>query len=105
MPARSLSFVIPVKDDAARLRVCLTKIRERTPANVAVDVVVADNGSADGSASVAAELGARVLSLPHVRVGELRNRAASETRGEILAFVDADNEIGTGWIATAVDAF
>jgi hypothetical protein len=104
MPARSISFVIPVKDDGARLRVCVSRICERVPAGVDVEIVVADNGSTDDSPAVARELGATVLSLPGIRVGELRNRAAAATRGEILAFVDADNEIAQGWIAAAIDA-
>jgi hypothetical protein len=45
-----------------------------------------------------------VLPLPGLRVGDLRNRAAASSRGEILAFVDADNEIISGWMSAAVDA-
>jgi hypothetical protein len=53
---------------------------------------------------VARAAGARVLALPGLRVGELRNRAAAAARGQILAFVDADNEIVHDWIPAAIDA-
>jgi glycosyltransferase involved in cell wall biosynthesis len=66
-------------------------------------VIVVDNGSTDGSADVAREAGARVLSAPGVRVGELRNRGAAAARGEILAFIDADHVIERGWIRGAVN--
>jgi Glycosyl transferase family 2 len=106
MPAEApaLSFIIPVRDDAARLDECLRRIAEHVPAGGAVEIVVADNGSRDGSAAVARRFGATVVELPGFRVGELRNRAAAAACGRILAFVDADNEIGADWIPAALDA-
>ena len=104
IPAPSVSFVIPVRNDAARLRVCLEAIRGGIPPNVDVEIVVADNGSTDDSARVAREAGATVLTLPNLRVGDLRNHAAGVSKGDILAFVDADNRIVPGWIAAALDA-
>ena len=88
MPERSrsrISLVIPVLNDAARLERCLTSIRlQRYPADL-VEVVVADNGSADDSASVARRAGATVLDLPGLRVAQVRNRAAQATQGDVIA--------------------
>jgi hypothetical protein len=67
--------------------------------------VVADNGSIDDSPAVARSAGALVLELPDVRLGEMRNRAAAAASGDILAFVDADHEIGPDWIRCAEEAF
>ena len=99
-----ISFIIPVRDDAARLRACLTSIAAGTPSGTPVEVVVADNGSTDDSVRTALSAGAQVLVLPQARLGELRNRAAAASNGSILAFVDADHEIAPGWIAAAVEA-
>ncbi len=55
-----LSFVIPVKNDADRLRHCLATIAANRHPSVAVEVIVADNGSSDRSAQVAIEAGATV---------------------------------------------
>jgi len=104
-PTPTVSFVIPVRDDAVRLQRCLETIADNLFPRERVEVVVADNGSTDGSERVAAEAGATVLSLPGLRVGALRNRAARAARGDILAFVDADHEIDRRWIASAADAF
>jgi hypothetical protein len=101
---RSLSFVIPVRDDAARLAQSLRAIRLVVPPGADVEIIVADNGSTDDSADVARAAGAHVLSVPELRIGDVRNRAAEVARGDIVAFVDADNEIGPEWVATAVDA-
>jgi len=102
-PNLRLSFIVPVRNDAARLRRCLQSIRNAALDGPGVEIVVADNGSTDGSADVGLSFGARVLSLPGEKVSALRNKGAAAARGDILGFVDADNEIGTGWIAAALE--
>jgi cellulose synthase/poly-beta-1,6-N-acetylglucosamine synthase-like glycosyltransferase len=97
-----LSFVIPVRDDATSLERCLASVRANLQ-EVTSEVVVADNGSTDRSAVVAAEAGARVLSLPGRRVSEARNAAAAAATGDLLAFVDADHELAPGWGRALVD--
>ena len=56
-----------------------------------LEVIVVDDGSRDGSAELARELGARVLRGEH-RAGPAaaRNRGAEAARGDVLFFVDAD---------------
>ncbi len=100
-PAR-LSFVVPVRSDAVRLHRCLESIRHNAPA-VPIEMIVADNGSADESAGVAAQAGATVLELPGLRVAEVRNRAAERATAPLVAFVDADHTLHPGWIAAALD--
>ena len=99
--AAKISFVIPVYNDAQRLRACLETIARASGG--AAEVIVVDNGSDDGSDRVAEDAGATVLSLPSATVGELRNRGAELATGEILAFVDADNEIASEWVPAAID--
>jgi glycosyltransferase involved in cell wall biosynthesis len=103
-PRRRVSFVIPVKNDAGRLRRCLQSIAANSYPRDAVEIIVADNGSVDGSPDVAASSGATVLRLPGYRVSEVRNRAAAAASGDIFAFVDADHEISPLWIDAAADA-
>src|SRR5712691_9636494 len=99
-----VSFVIPVRNDAARLRRCLESIaRNDYPAD-RVEVIVVDNGSRDRSPDVARQGGARVLLIPDAAVAKLRNRGAAAARAGILAFVDADHEIDPHWIRHAVAA-
>jgi GT2 family glycosyltransferase len=105
-PATPLvSFVIPVRNDAQRLSRCLKSIKaSRYPAH-RIEIIVVDNGSRDGSDAVARNLGARVISLPGLRVSELRNKGAQVASGAIIAFVDADHEINQAWVRSAVDTF
>ena len=99
----SVSCIVPVRDDAARLRLCLASITRSEHPSQEVEVVVVDNGSVDDSVQVAQAAGARVLPCPGLRVSELRNRGAAAARGEVLAFIDADHEIDPGWIVHAME--
>jgi GT2 family glycosyltransferase len=101
----SMTFIIPVRNDAARLRRCLESIRRNEMSVGAIDVVVVDNGSTDESPEVARAARARVLVVPGVRVAELRNRGASLSGNDVLAFVDADHEISADWVQVAVQSF
>jgi GT2 family glycosyltransferase len=98
-----VSFVIPVRNDARRLQRCLESIRNAEYPADRIELIVADNGSTDESAAIAVSLGARVLSLPDRRVAEIRNLAAQASCGEVIAFVDADHEIVSGWVPSAIE--
>jgi glycosyltransferase involved in cell wall biosynthesis len=102
MTAR-VSFIVPVRNDATRLEVCLRSIRanERTPGDI--EIVVVDNGSSDDSAEVARRLGAQVIVVENSSVSELRNSGAHRASADVLAFVDADHQIGADWVAVVLD--
>lgn len=102
-PSPRISFVVPVRNDAARLRRCLASIRRLRYAPDRLEILVADNGSTDASPSVAREAGATVLAMPGICVAEMRNRAATAAQGDVLAFIDADHEIDDIWAASAVE--
>ncbi|MDP3718910.1 MAG: glycosyltransferase [Acidobacteriota bacterium] len=97
-----VSFVIPVRNDAERLRRCLTSIVSNDYPRALIEIVVIDNESEDGSGRAAREYGAIVLRSPGTCVAELRNRGARAALGSIIAFVDADHEIDQQWITAAV---
>jgi hypothetical protein len=99
----TLTFVIPVRDDAARLARCLRSIAaNRVPG---VDVVVVDNGSTDESVRVAMTAGANVIEEADLTISGLRNAGARAARGRLLAFVDADHEIAPAWVQAARSVF
>jgi cellulose synthase/poly-beta-1,6-N-acetylglucosamine synthase-like glycosyltransferase len=102
--APPLTFVVPVRDDARRLRQCLASIAANSHSQE-FDVIVADNGSRDDSAAVARHAGATVLELPDVNVAAMRNAAARQATGGLLAFVDADHLIDPGWVDAALRIF
>ena len=95
-----VSFIVPVKNDAQRLKRCLASIAATAGDR---EIIVVDNGSTDESPAVGRQAGARVLSLPGKCVSALRNDAAAIARGDCLAFVDADHELAGSWMAGAID--
>ncbi len=99
-----VSFIIPVRNDAQRLRACLRSINANRYPAASLELIVADNGSTDDSVAVARTEGATVLVVPGVGLSELRNRAVAIARGQVLAFVDADHEIAPDWVPSAVSA-
>ncbi|MFN7978439.1 MAG: glycosyltransferase [Vicinamibacterales bacterium] len=98
-----VAFVIPVRNDAVRLANCLRTLAVGAGA-IPHDVVVLDHGSTDGSAEVAEAAGARVIRHQGGNVAGLRNLGASSSSADLIAFVDADNEIVPGWLDAAIAA-
>ena len=92
-----------MRNDAARLQRCLASIAGNSYPATSIEVVVVDNGSTDNSPDTARTFGATVVSVPQGTVAALRNRGVRESKGAIVAFVDADHEIDRHWVAAAVD--
>ena len=106
---RLVSVVIPVRN-AARLLPDQLNALAAQDYDGPWEVVVADNGSSDGSASVARRLARRLPSLRVVDasgrrgVGPARNAGAAAAGGDLLAFCDADNVADPGWLGEIVRA-
>ena len=85
----TVSVIIPVYNDAGNLAVCLAGLRASQAA--ALECIVVDDGSTDGSGQVASEYGAKVLtSGGRLGPASARNTGARAATGDILLFVDAD---------------
>ncbi len=87
---RSLSIILPAKNEAAGLAEVLPRLRALYPQ---AELIVVDDGSTDQTAAVAAAHGARVIHHPY----SMGNGAAVKTgaragKGEVLVFLDADGQ-------------
>src|SRR4249920_2701105 len=103
----SISVIIPVYNGAAFLRLCLQAV-------VATDYrpyecIVVDDGSTDGSRTIAAEfpMPVRIVDISDGPRGPAyaRNRGAELARGEILFFVDADVVLAPGALRRVAHVF
>ena len=99
--AVTISVIVPVRNDAARLKRCLDSIVANQYPRSAIDLLVVDNASTDGSADTARACADRVLTLSGTSVAALRNAGVRQSRGDIVAFIDADHEITADWMAAA----
>lgn len=87
-----VSVVIPAYNASATLAETLASLSTQTFDDF--DAIVVDDGSSDHTASLAAGTGdARisVLSIPNGGVSRARNHGISQTRGALIAFLDADD--------------
>ncbi len=100
----ALSVVIPCYNAEATLGEQLDALLKEEW-NEPWEILVSDNGSADRTRDIAREYVSENSGVRYVdasgRKGpsHARNRGAAEARGTLIAFVDADDVIATGWVA------
>lgn len=97
-----LGIVIPTLNAARQIGSCHAALRAAA-GRIALDVVVADGGSIDGTAAVASDLSARVIRAPRGRGPQLA-AGAQAAEGDWLLFMHADTVLARGW-AQAVERF
>jgi glycosyltransferase involved in cell wall biosynthesis len=86
-----VSVVIPCLNEAASIEKCVALAREVLDRNdIAGEVVVADNGSSDGSADIAAKAGARVVHESRRGYGSAYLAGFRAARGKYIVMADAD---------------
>ncbi|MEZ6196907.1 MAG: glycosyltransferase [Planctomycetota bacterium] len=100
-----LSFVIPAHDEEGELPATLAALRAAVDA-VALEheIVVVDDACTDGTARVAREAGARVVTIDRRQISAARNAGAAAARGERLCFVDADTRIDAALLRAVIEA-
>ncbi|MEU8198069.1 glycosyltransferase family 2 protein [Microbispora amethystogenes] len=103
---RAISVVIPARNEEHRLGPCLRAVLA-DPA--VIEVIVVDDESSDGTARLAAALGARVVPgrpLPDGWVGKqwALHQGLREARGEIVMTLDADTRPRPGLCAALAAA-
>src|SRR5437773_12002153 len=102
------SVVIPTRNRRATLTALLERVAPQAAA-AGAEVVVADNGSTDGTREVLARLAAegrlRVVLEPVPGATRARNAGARAARGEVIAFVDDDALPADGWLAALLAPF
>ena len=83
---------MPCLNEARTLPVCIEKARGFLRAHGIVgEVVVADNGSTDGSPEIAERLGARVVHVPKRGYGSALDAGIRAARGRFVVMGDADD--------------
>ena len=90
--AVELSIVMPCLNEAETLGACIEKARRSLQAlGVAGEVIVADNGSTDGSPEIAARLGARVVQVAAKGYGSALMGGIAAARGKYIIMGDSDD--------------
>ncbi|MGH9397747.1 MAG: glycosyltransferase family 2 protein [Terriglobia bacterium] len=87
-----VSIVIPCLNEVKSVGYCIDKgLAAMQAAGIRGEVVVADNGSTDGSVEAAGRHGARVVHVPVKGYGSALRKGIEEARGEFIVMGDADD--------------
>jgi glycosyltransferase involved in cell wall biosynthesis len=100
-----ISVIVPAYNGTATLPRVLRAISESE--GVTWECVVVDDGSTDGTASLAESWGARVIRAGDVPSGpaRARNLGAAMAQAELICFIDADVVVGPTTLANFVGIF
>lgn len=86
------SIVMPCLNEAETLASCITKAQSSLKnLNIAGEIIVADNGSTDGSQAIAARMGARVVPVAAKGYGSALMGGIAAARGRYIIMGDADD--------------
>ena len=94
---RVVDVVLPCLDEAGALPWVLSRL----PAGYRA--VVADNGSTDGSAQIAADLGATVVSVPQRGFGAAAHAGLDASTADVVCFCDADGSMDPAELPRVAD--
>jgi glycosyltransferase involved in cell wall biosynthesis len=102
-----LSIVIPAHNEEACIGSCLKAVlKEVARSGLSAEVLVVNNASTDSTAQVASMFrGVRVVNEPCKGLSRARNRGYLESRGELIANVDADCLMPAGYLTLAARRF
>jgi glycosyltransferase involved in cell wall biosynthesis len=104
------SIVVCTRNRAGRLPECLGALADQVGAGDH-EVVVVDNGSADGTDGLVRAWAAadperrRRLREPVAGLSRARNRGVAAARGEVVLFIDDDALAPRGWVAAHLAAY
>jgi glycosyltransferase involved in cell wall biosynthesis len=98
-----ISVIISAKNEAERVEACFDSLGEQRT-RFAFEVILVDNGSTDGTYSLAKKLALRhknffVFREKRPGSASARNLGAAKARGEVLLFTDADCRFSSTWVA------
>lgn len=105
--APSVSVVIPVYNNAERLREVLQAVLQQDYPSDCYEVIVVDNGSTDGSHTVAQSFEQVRLLFETEHLGSpysARNRGVEAAEGEIIALLDSTCRPVVHWLSEGVQA-
>lgn len=98
------SIVIPAYNAEDTIHACLSSVMAAiSPAH---EVIVVDDGSTDGTASIVRSFPCRVISQPmNQGPGAARNRGILSAQAPYVLFTDADCIVQKDWVDTALEEF
>ena len=87
-----LTILMPCLNEAETLEICIKKAKKSLEENhIKGEVLIADNGSNDGSQEIARKNGARVVDVPVKGYGSALIEGTKQAKGKYIIMGDADD--------------
>jgi glycosyltransferase involved in cell wall biosynthesis len=100
-----LTILMPCLNEAETIAICVAKARNFLQSSkISGEVLIADNGSTDGSQQIASAGGARVVSVADRGYGAALQGGIAAARGRYIVMGDADNSYDFESLQPFVDA-
>ncbi len=94
-----ISYIIPAFNESKNIRQTICSIQEfGNIANLKFEIIVIDNGSTDNTVEILKELKITFHIKKQGTVASLRNLGASQAKGDIYIFLDADVLLTKKWL-------
>lgn len=101
---RDLSIIMPCLNEAETLGKCISKAKQSIEAlKLDGEIIVADNGSTDGSIEIAENLGARVVHVKEKGYGNALRGGIDAATGKWIVMADADDSYDLSHITPFVE--
>ena len=102
-----ITVIVPVYNAASYLEACIESLLDQSFKDF--EVILINDGSSDDSPSICeryrdADERIRVINKPNGGVSSARNQGLKAVRGEWVAFVDADDTVGTEYLKSLYDS-
>lgn len=98
MSLPKISIIVPAYNEARYIGRCLASLQNqdyRRP----YEIIVADNNSTDKTGAIAKHFKVKVVKVIKPGPGPARNAGVETSRGQILAFIDADSIAPVNWLS------
>ena len=84
----ALSVIIPCRDEQRNIAACIESVRD-----LATEIIVADNGSTDGTLAIAGRLGCRIIEREFISYSNFKNWAIPQSSHDWVLILDADERM------------
>lgn len=100
-----ISIVIPVKNEEALIGKCLKSLEQLNYPKTQLEIIISDGLSTDNTVEIVKDYGAKVVRNEAQTVAPGRNIGFQYSKGDFIAFSDADCVMDKNWLDNALKYF
>lgn len=99
-----ISIIIPAKNESQYIERCLDSLSKAIKNHKKnIEFILVDNDSTDDTSNIAKFYGCQILKIREKTIGGLRNIGVQHSKGNIIAFLDADCCVDPLWIEKCLE--